>query len=121
MNDGNVKPISDDEFKRAQRIADRKAERELRKKMRDRPLEQIIDEFAGKVEPDPAAPLGKCERCGAAYEASETGRLKDHVCASILASVASQHVTPAERAAERSVNRVVLGIRRTRRDRGEEE
>lgn len=119
MND-DIKPLSDDEFKRAQRLADAKQQRELKAKMQAKPLEQIIETFATKVEVDPTTPLGKCERCGAPFEQSDTGRLKDHVCAdraaAIAAAAATQRVTPAERAADRAVDRIALGIRRVRRD-----
>lgn len=123
MNEGDIKPVSDEEFKRSQLLADRRARRELEKKMRARPLEQLIEDFTGKVEPDETAPLGSCERCGEAYQQSESGRLADHVCADRRAAItqAPTHTTAAERAAERSVDRVAMGIRRVRRDIGEEE
>lgn len=122
MNDDAIKPVSDEEFRIAQRVSDAKAARELKAKMRAKPLEAIIETFAGKAASDPAAPLGACEKCGAPYEASESGRLKDHVCADIAAQMAvvSEHqhttVTAEERRAERAVERTRFAVHRVRRD-----
>lgn len=120
MSDDVIKPVSDEQFRIAQRISDARARRELHKKMRERPLEAIIETFAGKIEPDLDAPLGKCEKCGAPYEASESGRLKDHVCASIVAAITTHGVTAEERRAEQAVERTRFAIHRVRRDTGEE-
>jgi hypothetical protein len=116
----DIEPMSDDAFRRAQRIGEARERRELERKMRERPLEAIIEDFSSKVESDPAAPLGKCDKCGEAYTARESGRLAEHVCASIVRAATTPHITAEERAAERSVDRTVMGIRRVRRDMGEE-